>query len=76
MAEQLTLNQWVGGSTPPGCTITSPQLHDLDLRAYCLEPEQFAFALLMATRLFRISPLIIGVKSVIAIMKSEREYLL
>ena len=72
MAEQLTLNQWVGGSTPPGCTITSPQLHDLNLRAYCLEPEQLEFSFLM----FPISPLIIGVKNVIALMESERKHLL
>lgn len=26
MVEQLTLNQWVGGSSPPGCTITNKDL--------------------------------------------------
>jgi len=42
------------------------------LRAYCLEPEQLEFSFLM----FPISPLIIGVKNVIALMESERKHLL
>ena len=76
MAEQLTLNQWVGGSTPPGCTIISPQIHLLKLRTYCFQSEQLESLFISVLFYSYILAQERCVKSVIATMESRREYLL